>query len=267
MKKLYQDFFFIPKTGKGKVSEKAMIFRIALSIFVMIVCMMAISLTAYAYFSVSEISGYTTVKSATWELDITEDSGITPTDGIYTLDNTAGTQSKIFTFTLKKKNTYTTAKYGYAKIEIKTDIDGFTSFVPYYTQPIGDYTVNAIKFKDEARSFSVAVPKGKCAIVKITPEWGSCSLEAIANNQIITPLYGATAVIENEQAETNPQTENTQNTGETEQTPDTDEAGFSTPQENDVSQPQSDNSTKEDSTDDGTDNVAPDDSANEDSYT
>ena len=49
MKKLYNEFFYVPKYGK--VKEKVMLMRTALTVVIMVVCLFAMSLTAYAYFS------------------------------------------------------------------------------------------------------------------------------------------------------------------------------------------------------------------------
>lgn len=212
MKKLFHDFFYVPKQDKGTIRDKVLLMRISVSVAIMIVCMMAIGLTAYAYFSVSEITGYTHVKAASWELDVSCSNDIQPLDGIYTLDNSSGSSDQTYTLTLKS-STNATAQTGYAKVEIKTDIDGFTTFQPYYTKPIGTYKFNGIIFTDNQREIKITVPAGKVAIVKITAEWGSCAYEAFDDEQAITPSYAANVQIDKDS--TDPITENTENTDET----------------------------------------------------
>ena len=62
MKKLYNEFFYIPKYGK--VKEKVMLMRTALTVVIMVVCLFAMSFTAYAYFSHNVTSGSNIIKAA-----------------------------------------------------------------------------------------------------------------------------------------------------------------------------------------------------------
>lgn len=153
---------------------------------------MAIGFTAYAYFSISVVTDDTSVKAAKWSLDVTCSDDIQPVDKLYTLDNTKGTTEKTYAFTLEPSRE-ATAQTGYAKIEIKTDVDNFASFNAYYTKPIGTYKVNGIIFTAEKRVIKIIVPAGKLAIVKITDEWGSCAYEAFDDEKeaAITPNYAA----------------------------------------------------------------------------
>lgn len=77
MRKLYNEFFYIPK--HGKVREKVMLTRIAMTVTIVIMCLAAMSITAYAYFSYNITSGSNIIKAATFEtqvqVQITDNNG------------------------------------------------------------------------------------------------------------------------------------------------------------------------------------------------
>ena len=68
MRKLYNEFFHISKDGQ--ISEKVMLVRITAMAIVMILCLLAMSVSAYAYFSYNVTSGTTYIKAATFEVDV-----------------------------------------------------------------------------------------------------------------------------------------------------------------------------------------------------
>ncbi len=69
MKKIYEEFLKIPKSEK--ICEKVMMTRISLSIAIMVLCLGAMGITAYAYFSCNITSAVTTIQSARYELNVT----------------------------------------------------------------------------------------------------------------------------------------------------------------------------------------------------
>jgi hypothetical protein len=69
VKKLYEEFFFVPEDGK--VSEKVMLTRAVLSVAVILVCLSAMGFTAYAYFAHSLTSGQNTIKAADFGINVT----------------------------------------------------------------------------------------------------------------------------------------------------------------------------------------------------
>lgn len=77
MRKLFNEFFYIPKYGK--VREKVMLTRLTMTITIVIVCLAAMSITAYAYFSYNVTSGFNTIKSANFETSVSIQ--ITDSDG------------------------------------------------------------------------------------------------------------------------------------------------------------------------------------------
>jgi len=68
VRKLYNEFFYIPK--HGKVREKVMLTRIAMTVTIVIMCLAAMSITAYAYFSYNITSGSNIIKAATFETQV-----------------------------------------------------------------------------------------------------------------------------------------------------------------------------------------------------
>lgn len=77
MKKLFNEFFYIPKYGK--VREKVMLMHVAMSVVIIVMCLAAMSLSAYAYFSYNVTSGLNTIKSANFEIIVSIQ--ITDSDG------------------------------------------------------------------------------------------------------------------------------------------------------------------------------------------
>lgn len=68
MRKLYNEFFHIPKDGK--ISEKVMLARMVSTVVIVVVCLAAMGITAYAYFSCNLSSGTVVLKAATFEADV-----------------------------------------------------------------------------------------------------------------------------------------------------------------------------------------------------
>lgn len=140
MRKFYNEFFCIPK--EGKIREKVMLMRVAATIITVILCLSAMSFTAYAYFSYDFTSDITTFKAANFEVDakitVTENQNSTPVtvsknpNASYTADLKAG---KIYTVVLSKSQE-STADTGFCVITALGCADTF------HTQQIGaDETV------------------------------------------------------------------------------------------------------------------------------
>ena len=77
MRKLYREFFYIPKYGK--IREKVMLTRVVTTVAVIVFCLAAMGITAYAYFSYNITSGSNTIKAASFYTDVTVQ--ITAEDG------------------------------------------------------------------------------------------------------------------------------------------------------------------------------------------
>lgn len=129
MRKLYNEFFDIPK--HEKIREKVMLARIVTTITIMIVCLAAMSITAYAYFYSGITSGSNMIKAAHFEANVS----ITITDSNHdpvtvTKDGkvqTANLDAGKYIIELTKENS--TAHQGFCVITIGDKI--------YYTDQIG----------------------------------------------------------------------------------------------------------------------------------
>ena len=77
MKKLFKEFFYVPKYGK--VREKVMLMHVTMSVVIIVMCLAAMSLSAYAYFSYNVTSGFNTIKSANFETSVS--IRVTDSDG------------------------------------------------------------------------------------------------------------------------------------------------------------------------------------------
>ena len=88
MKELYNEYFYVPEDGK--VRDKVLLTRITVSVIAILFCIVAMSITAFAYFSHGIISSSNTIQSASYDLDITppEDIAVSA-DNTYVLDNTS----------------------------------------------------------------------------------------------------------------------------------------------------------------------------------
>lgn len=77
MRKLYREFFYIPK--HGKIREKVMLMRVVMTVAITIFCLAAMGITAYAYFSYNVTSASNVIKAATFEtnvnIQITDENG------------------------------------------------------------------------------------------------------------------------------------------------------------------------------------------------
>lgn len=68
MRKLYQEFFYIPKYGK--IREKVMVARAVLTVTVIVACLAAMGFTAYGYFSHGMASDINSIKAASFSLEV-----------------------------------------------------------------------------------------------------------------------------------------------------------------------------------------------------
>lgn len=128
MRKLYNELFYIPK--HAKVSEKNMLARITLSITVVVACLIAMSISAYAYFSCSVTSASNVIKSANFDATV---SVVNEFGAEIPLETENGLQKAILaegTYTVKLSKTDTsTAQTGFCIVTING--------IDYHTQQLG----------------------------------------------------------------------------------------------------------------------------------
>lgn len=166
MRKLYYEFFYIPKYAK--VREKVMLTRLTMTITVVIMCLAAMGITAYAYFSHNVTSSFNMIKAANFDLTVsvvvtnneTTDTVMATNDNTYTL--TSGT----YTVSLKKAGT---AKTGFCIIETTV---GDTKTI-YHTQQIGKDVNSETDGKDSISFILNLTTITSNVTVKFTPHWGT----------------------------------------------------------------------------------------------
>ncbi len=135
MRKIYDEYFYVPEEGKGVVREKVFFARLMLSVVCMAICMIAMGYNAYAYFTANIESNANVIQASTYSLDVSGDltnsgqgSFSKETETKHTYKLAAGTYDFVLT-----KSTDTTAKTGYARV----DIFQGESVQQFYTQQIG----------------------------------------------------------------------------------------------------------------------------------
>lgn len=166
MRELYRKYFFVPK--QGKVNEKNMMRRIALSVAFMVICMGAMSMSAYAFVTWNVTSGVNVIKSAHFDLNVHSLSKASADEnGIYAL--TEGEHS----FTLGHGGDATT---GYYKILIDDDRDSLLAYDPDEDRDV-KWTYYSKQIKEEGgdQTITIIVPDGKTAYVEFIAEWGTYS--------------------------------------------------------------------------------------------
>ena len=176
MRKLYNEFFYIPK--HGKVREKVMLTRIAMTVTIVIMCLAAMSITAYAYFSYNITSGSNIIKSASFYTDVTvqitaEDGTAGDTITTNTSDHKSHSAelsaNKTYTITVKH-NDRSTAQTGFVIVTAES------CETRYHTQQLGrdgNGNTYTITFK---------LTPGANTIVTFRSHWGTSTYYGYAGD-------------------------------------------------------------------------------------
>ncbi len=164
MKELYNEYFHIPR--HGKIRDKVMLIRTTLTAVAMIICLAAMSFSAYAYFSHNITSGSNLIKAANFEAEVaikikdSSDGTVTVTqsdDKTYAVNLTEGT------YIVELTKGTSTAETGFCIVTI-----GETK---YYTQQIGvDKDRN---LTDASVTFTLKVSEN--TNIEIHSHWGTSS--------------------------------------------------------------------------------------------
>lgn len=184
--------FYVPK--HGRVSEKVMMNRITITVVCILVYLVSMSLTAYAYFAHSATTAVMIMGAASYNLDITPPDGMTTSDNdIYVLKNET-TEKEEFPFLLSRVKGEHAASLGFCKIKVKTDVN--TVEQPddvqlFYTVPIGIFLSDGTEVTQDELTVFISVPAGQQAVVQFSAEMGSCALpdSRVQNNGVIEPQY------------------------------------------------------------------------------
>ena len=183
MRKLFNEFFYIPQ--HGKVREKVMLARLASMITVVIFCLVAMSITAYAYFSYNVTSGSCILKSASFKTEVqvqildsdgkAVDSNITPVTSDYKSFKIEGlTVGETYTITITPIKDQKSAKTGFVIVKADNCPD------VYYTQQLGkDEKVDG----GETNILSFKVMLTDSTTVYLIAHWGTSSYYADFQNK------------------------------------------------------------------------------------
>lgn len=182
MRKLFNEFFYIPQ--HGKVREKVMLTRLASLITIVIFCLAAMSITAYAYFSYNVTSGSNIIRSATFktevQVQITDSNGkavdtVKPITSDYKSFKIEGlTVGETYTISVAPIKDEKAAKTGFVIVTADNCPD------VYYTQQLGkDEKVDG----GETNILSFKVMLTDSTTVYLIAHWGTSSYYADFQNK------------------------------------------------------------------------------------
>lgn len=154
-----------------KISEKTMLFRLAATVAVTLICLAAMSLTAYAYFSCTVISKANHIKTATFKanISITDEDGnevaLTTSDH-RTFKTDALEAWKQYTVTITPQKPQSTASTGFVAVTAR---DGDKS---YHSAQLG-VDENVQGGKTDKITFKLMISRE--SEVKFVAYWGTSS--------------------------------------------------------------------------------------------
>ena len=164
MRKLYHTFFHI--SDDEKISEKVIFTRMVTTVVVIVSCLLAMGITAYAYFSCGITSGKNTIKAANFQ------AKIDITDALGEPANPTATQGALHAYSLQP------GSYK-VKLEMGDNSTASTGFcivhvdqTQYHTQQIG-VDVSAVNERRDCVEFTLDVQQP--ATVSIESHWGTSS--------------------------------------------------------------------------------------------
>ncbi len=162
MKKLYDEFLSVPE--QGKIREKVMLTRITLTALIMILCLAAMGVTAYAYFSCNVTSGFNVIRAANFDAEVSvwrqngEEVTLTHENG-NTHIATLSTDTYTINISMSSNSTATT---GFCIVTV----DG----VKYHTQQLSKNETTP-----NSQSFSFTLEASSSVDLRILEHWGTSS--------------------------------------------------------------------------------------------
>lgn len=173
MKKFYNEFLRIPKTEK--IRDKVMMTRISLSVAIMILCLGAMGITAYAYFSCNITSAVTTIRSAGYDLDVDVREVVQTGDenaGVATIAEDAVSEGVV-----DEGVTESNASENIQPVEIVPNEEGYYVFENVATEENADVTDKTYEFILKiAEDCTASVGFGKFEVLTDVNEDGSRQL-------------------------------------------------------------------------------------------
>lgn len=178
MRRFFHDHFHVP--ASGKVGETVMLSRITASVGAIVLCLVCISMTAYAFFSYDAARVVQPADPAWRQATVSATDGLTPTANVYTLENT-GAQERLFTFVLQRPDSEDLPDLGYFKIRVKTNANDWND-----TTDDQLFFSRSVDAAHPAQTLRIAVAAGQTAWVTFSYEFGSCSLAAV---ETVQPVF------------------------------------------------------------------------------
>ncbi len=168
MRKWYNEFFYIPR--HGKIREKAMLTRVVTTVGVVMMCLAAMSITAYAYFSHSVTSGANLMQTANFETNVSIQM-IEPHTETVDIESVDGRtqQAKLYA-----GNTYqvTIEKAGTANTGFCVITASDCAVENYHTQQLGEDVHSDTQGQDTI-TFTLTVTD--TTVVQFYAHWGTSS--------------------------------------------------------------------------------------------
>ena len=188
--------FYIPKHSQGQMREKAFLARITASVGAIVLRLLAIGCTAYAWFNVNTATGLNKIQSAsynlTWSITETDAGGQEQTsiDTGIVLENNA-LAPKTYKINIKQTQN-STATTGFCVINVDFNNDNIPDEI-YHTAQIGK-DLNAPDGQTTELNFNLTL--NQAAKVTFSSHWGTSSVYSGVNaNSTVKHITDNTVVI------------------------------------------------------------------------
>lgn len=171
MRKIYEEYLYVPEEGQGVVREKVFFSRLAISIVCMAICMIAMGYNAYAYFTANIESTANVIQAATYSTKISVASA-TPNEGTVKADAQIKGRYTLtpgrYNFTVTKEGTSST---GYCRIDVdEVNENGAVSFKSsFYTQQLG----KVVGSEELVNERTILISVDKDIVIQFVDCWGT----------------------------------------------------------------------------------------------
>ena len=185
MRKLYREYFYVPKKGEGIISEKVLMTRIALSILAVLLILVQMAVAAYAHFLSATETSHIYLMTANYDLDckIKINGEVTIGRKIVATESDIYPKTYEIELTIGDENTATT---GFCVVTVDflstvvmdeakggnqpEELDPQPADMIYHTQQIGA-DIHADGGKRTKLTFKLTLDSP--ATVRIIPNWGT----------------------------------------------------------------------------------------------
>ncbi len=175
MRTFLHDLFYIPHHANGKMCEKAFMARIAVSVLSIVLCLSAIGITAYAWYSSDVTSDAITIVSATydlqWTITVRDENGTRTSANTGIKLATNAEAPKTYEIHIEKSG-LSTASTGFCVIEVYYNADDVVDEI-YHTVQIGKDN-NTLSGERNELDFRLTLLRAARLVFR--PHWGTSSL-------------------------------------------------------------------------------------------